>query len=191
MGEISVISIECITSNENQIQFKEDKENVQKDNEVSPLNICHVFSVLAICVTSISVITLVPRTNSIFNPSYWYEFNFCILVLMILLTTADAFNIATFLKEDSIHSFRMPLKIYSLYMTTWVVPYLIAYLVWFHYLNYNWPIPFLGHNYFLYLLVSPIAHWISFPYDLRRRENFQKNFKLYFFTTSQVYHLAS
>ena len=189
--KISVISIECISSNENQIKLKEDKERTQKDNDVSPLNICHVLSVLAICVAFTSIITLVPRTNSIFYQSYWYEFNICILVLMILLTTADAFNIATFLKEESIYSFWMPLKIYSLYMVTWVVPYLIAYLVWCHYLNYSWPIPFLGYNYFLYLIVRPIAQWISFPYDLRRTENFKKNFKMYFFTTLQLYHLPS
>ena len=183
--KISVISIEFISSNENQIQFNEDKEKIQKDNEISPLNICHVLSVLAICVSSISVITLVPRTNSIFYQSYWYEFNFLIFVLMILLTTVDALNIATFLKEESIYSFRMPLKIYSSYMVTWVVPYLIAYLVWCLYLDYNWPIPFLGYNYFLYLVVRPFAQLISFPYDLRRTENFQKNFKMYFFSTSQ------
>ena len=83
--KISVISIECRSSNENQLQLKEDKDKMQDDNGISRLNICHVFSVLAICIASISVITLVPRTNSIFYQSYWYEFNICIVVLMILL----------------------------------------------------------------------------------------------------------
>ena len=187
--KISVISMECISSNENQIQLKEDKENVQKDNEVSPLNIFHVFSVLAICVAFTSVITLVPRTNSIFYQSNWYEFNFCILVLMVVTTTTDVFNIATYLKEESIYSFLMPLKIYSLYMVAWVVPYLIAYLVWCHYLNYNWPIPLIGYNYFLLSVVRPAAVWISLSYDLRRNEKFQKNFKLYIFyyVTSMIF----
>ena len=179
--KISVISIECISPDEKQIQFKKDKEKIQKDSEVSPWNICHVISVLAICVASISVITLVPRTNSIFYQSYWYEFNFCILVLMVLTTTDDVFHIATYLKEESIYSFWMPLKIYSLYMVAWVVPYLTAYFVWCHYLNYNWPIPLLGYNYFVFLVVRPAALWISLSHDLCRKENFRKKFKMYIF----------
>ena len=182
--KISVISMEYQPSNKNEKGDNEEqieirKIDTHKDNETSPWNVCHVFSVLAICIAFLATITLVPRTNSILYQSYWYEFNFCILAFMLLQTATDVFNMATYLKEKSILSFWIMLRIYAVYMVVWSVPYLIAYLVWCQYLNYKWPIPFLGYNYFLFNVVRPASLWISFPRDLRRKKNFKKNFKLY------------
>ena len=177
--KISVISIECLSFEEIQREDEKEKCKTQKGNEISPWNICHVLSVLTICVTFLATITLVPRTNSILYPSYWYELSFCYIPAMILKTANDAFHVAAFLKGKSIYSLWTTLKTFSLYLVTLIVPYLIAYLVWCQYLNYNWPIPYLGYNYMLFIVVYPAALWISLPRGLRRKKSFQDDFKIF------------
>ena len=142
--KISVISIKCLSFEENQREEKQEKDKVRKDNETSPWNICHMFSIIAICVVFLAMVTLVPRTNSILYQSYWYEFNFCALPLMFLRTASDALSMSVYLNGEQFLSFRTLLKTFSLYLMAWVVPYVIAYLVWCQFLNYNWPIPYLG-----------------------------------------------
>ena len=181
--KISVISIEYVSANKSNKENKIYKEEVQEHNEISPWNICHVFSVLSICVVFLVPITLVPRTNSIFYQSAWYEFNFCISVLMVLTTANNVLNMVTFFKENSLLSFWIMLKIYLSFMVAWLVPYLSAYLVWCQHLNYYWPIPFLGHNYVLSVVARPAALWISIPRKLRGKKGFQKDFKMYILDT--------
>ena len=155
--KISVISVQEISSTEVQIQDNETEKKILKDDEASLWNTCHVVSVLLVCVAFIVPITLIPRTNSIFYQSYWYEFNFCVLVYMLLPTMSNAINMATYFNEKSLLSVWIILKMYLMFILEWAVPYLIAYLVWCRYLNYNWPIPFLGYNYFLFDIVRPAA----------------------------------
>ena len=97
----------------------------------------------------------------------------------MLPTASNAFNTATYFNERSILSFWILSKIYFLNIVSWVVPYLIAYLVWCHYLNYNWPIPLLGYNYMIVQLVLPATLWASFHRDLRIKEIFRKSFPFY------------
>ena len=179
--KISVISIEFQPYNENQRENKEGKQNVQKDNKTSPWNICHVLSVVVLCVLFLMTITIIPRTNSIYYQSNWYEFNFCILCLILLETARNALNMATYSKEKSLLSIWVMIKLYSMLVVIWAVPYLVAYLVWCQYLDFNWPIPFLGYNYILLNVLRPAALWISIPRDLFEKDNFPRNFKLYSF----------
>ena len=177
--KISVISVQELPSNEEQIQDKETEKKILKDDEPSLWNICHIISVISVCVAFIVPITLIPRTNSIFYQSYWYEFNFCALVCMILVTANNSINMATYFNEKSLLSFWKMFRMYSMFVLAWAVPYIIAYLIWCQYLNYKWPIPFLGYNYVLFDLVRPATIWISFPRDFRRNNIFKKNFKVY------------
>ena len=178
--KISVISLEDVSSNANQTDKSKTKEKIQDDKEISAWNMCHVFSVLTVSVVFLIPVTLIPRTNSIFYQSNWYEFNFVMMGTILLLAAAVHLNIATYFKEKSFLSFRMLLKTYSLFMVTWTIPYVIAYMMWCQYLKYNWPIPFLGYNYLVLLAVSPAVMWISFPRNLRRNKDLRLNFRLYY-----------
>ena len=177
--KISVISIEDLSSDENQKERSKSKEEIHGDIEPSAWNMCHVFSVLAVCAVFLSPVCLIPRTNSIIYQSKWYEFNFVIMWSMILAAAGDLLNVATYFKEKSILSFRMFLKTYILFTMTWTVPYIIAYLIWCQYLKYNWPFPFLGYNYFVFFAVRPAMLWISFPRHFRANKDFRQNFWLY------------
>ena len=144
--KISVISIGDISSNEDRKEGSKNKEDFHDDIEPSAWNICHVFSVLAVCVAFSSPFALIPRTNSIFYQSNWYEFNIVMVCFMILPATGDLLNVATYFKEKSFLSFRMIFKTFFLFTMLWTVPYFIAYVIWCLYLKYNWPMPFLGYN---------------------------------------------
>ena len=177
--EISVISIECQTTIKDQKEDTESKEEIQDNEDTSAWNICHVFSVLTICVVFLVPFNFIPRANSIFYRSKWYEFNFVMMGFMLLPAANEILNMATFLKQKSFLSFRMLMKMYSFFIVAWTVPYLIAYLIWCQYLEYNWPIPFLGYNYILFQVVRPVVTWISFPRNLRKNKDVQQNFRWY------------
>ena len=103
--KISVISLQKLSSNEVQTEDKETEEKILKDDETSLWNICHVISVLLVCVAFLVPLTMIPRTNSIFYQSYWYGFIFCILAFMLLPTLSNSVNMATYFNEKSILSF--------------------------------------------------------------------------------------
>ena len=152
--KISVISVEDIPSNANQEDESKTEEEIQGDKEISAWNMCHVFSVLTVSVVFLVPVTLIPRTNSIFYQSNWYEFNFVMMGIMPLVASNEHLNIATYFKEKSFLSFRMLLKTYSFFMVTWTIPYVIAYVIWCRYLNYNWPMPFVELHSFLCCKIS-------------------------------------
>ena len=120
--KISVISVELVSSNENHEEIRRTQnekngkiQNHRKEiNKTSAWNMCHIFSVLAVGVVFLAPLTLIPRTNSIFYQSYWYEFNFFMMVFLFLPAVGDAQNMATYFKDKSLQSLQMILTIYSL-----------------------------------------------------------------------------
>ena len=99
--KISVISIEGLSSNKNHKEGSKSKKEIQGDKEISVWNMCHVFSVVAVCVLIFVPVTLIPRTNSIFYQSKWYEFNFVMVWFMILPAAFDLLDVAAYFKEKS------------------------------------------------------------------------------------------
>ena len=61
----------------------------------------------------------------------------------------------------------------------WIFPYSMAYVIWCIYFGYNWPIPYLGYNFLIGLIMYPIGIWFIFPKSLRVDKEFQRNMKLY------------
>ena len=177
--KISVILIEDVSSNANQTGKSKSKEESHDDKETSAWNMCHVFSVIIVSVVFLVPITLIPRTNCIFYQSNWYEFNFVAMGLMLLLAANEHLNMAVYFKDKSFLAFRMLFKTYSLFMVTWTIPYVIAYMIWCRYLKYNWPILFLGYNYVVLTVAKPAVMWISFPRNFRRNKDLRLNFRLY------------
>ena len=99
--------------------------------------------------------------------------------LLLLRAGNTILNISTYFKEKSLQSFWVLMKAYLLAMTTWVVPYLISYLIWCSYLGYNWPIPFLGYNWMASGIGFFSGLWILLPYDVPSKKEFKRNTKLY------------
>ena len=141
-NKIFVISVEGLFSNENQ-KDKSITKAILADKKTSAWNVCHVFSVITVCVVFSVPISLIPRTNSIFYQSNWYEFNFVMMAIILSLAASHHLNMATYFKKKSFLSFQMLFRTYSLLMVTWTIPSLIAYMIWCQHFNYNWPVPFL------------------------------------------------
>ena len=72
---ISVISLHEISSNEESEENNDTRGNSQCENDSSRWNVLHGFSVLAVCMVFSSPLTLIPRTNSIFYQTHWFEVN--------------------------------------------------------------------------------------------------------------------
>ena len=177
--KISVISLKDIVSNDHQADNRRSIQENQNNNEASARNMCHIFSVLTVVAVLLVPVTLIPRKNSIFYPSYWYEIILLQMAFTLLPAINDAINMATYFKENSILSFRMLFKMYLSFSVTWIVPCVIAYFIWCQYLKYNWPIPYLGYSYLIFIVVRTAAIWISFPRHLRSSEHLRRNFQMY------------
>ena len=114
INEISVISIENQSTITNQEEEEKPEEEIQENKETSAWNMCHIFSVLIVCFVFSVPINFIHRTNSIFYPSKWYEFNFVMMGSILLTAASDILNMATFFKEKSLMSFPVMLRMYSL-----------------------------------------------------------------------------
>ena len=119
--KISVIAVEYlsssrshrdISSNKSHEEKRKIKEEIHCGNETSVWNMCHLFSVLTICVLFLAPFTLIPRSNSIYYQSHWYRFNFCALVFLFLFAVNDVLNMATYFKEKELLSIRILLKLF-------------------------------------------------------------------------------
>ena len=176
--KLSVISRQYSFSNEDHEEVKI-VPSVHKAKVISHWNIFHVFSILAVSVVFLSPWTLIQRTNSIIYQTYWFELNFCVAILLLLVAGNEVLKMSTYFNEKSLKSVNVLLKMYLLYLTIWLVPYMIAYLIWCLLLSYNWPIPYLGYNFFITLTAFPFSFWLILPWSLRSKEEFRKNVKLY------------
>ena len=90
INKISVISIENQSTITNQEEEGKPEGEIQENKETSAWNMCHIFSVLIVCFVFSVPINFIHRTNSIFYPSKWYEFNF-VMMGSILLMAANEF----------------------------------------------------------------------------------------------------
>ena len=134
--KISVISRQFSSSNEDPEEVKI-VPSVHKENAISHWNIFYVFSILAVSVIFLSPWTLIPRTNSIIYQTYWFELNFCVAILLLLVAGNEVLKMSTYFNEKSLKSVNVLLKMYLLYLTIWLVPYMIAYLIWCLLLSYS------------------------------------------------------
>ena len=98
--KISVISLPEISSNEESEEDKDPKVNNLCKNDTSRWNMLQIFTVLVVCIVFASPQTMIPRTNSIFYQTHWFEFNIVMAGLLLLRAGNDNLNITTYFKEN-------------------------------------------------------------------------------------------
>ena len=155
--EISVISLPDKSS---PTESKERNKIIRKnseENDVSYWNVSYIFVILVFCTFFASPVSLIPRSNSIFYQSRWFEFNFVYGIYALLPAGTDLLNLTTYFNDKSLQSFGIFLRLYLLWMTLWSVPYLCAYAIWCEFFGFNWPIPYLGYNFLIVLIMLPIG----------------------------------
>ena len=176
---ISVVSIPNMSSREECEDNRKANAIDSKEKYVSYWNICYVFAVLACCTVFSSTVTLMPRSNSIFYQTHWFEFNLTYGLVSLLLAGSVQLSMIVWFRSKTLQSFWIFLRIYAFELMLWILPYSMAYVIWCIYFGYNWPIPYLGYNYLIGSLVYPIGIWFIFPKSLRVDAEFQKNMKLF------------
>ena len=124
---ISIISLHGSSSNESLQNENDSKKTREGENKTSRLFLFHIFSILAVCAMFLSMITLIPRSNSIIYQTQWFECSLLMAGLNILMAGNDTLNMAIWFNEKSFLSFHILFRMYILYMTTWIVPYISTY----------------------------------------------------------------
>ena len=182
---ISVISIEEITING---EPKEDRE--EKEIAVSKVSNLHhfllIFAIIAFGIICVVPWTTIPRTNTIIYPSYWMEPCLPISTIWMLKSAADCLNLTIYLKEKSLVSFKVYLKVFLSYEIPNLVIWILCYLTWCIYFGYNHPTPYLYVVGIFTSLMFAIWSWFILPPHLLAKEDFRRKLRgymLYIFWT--------
>ena len=107
-----------------------------------------------------SILTLIPRHNSIQDPSYWYETTIVAAPAWFIRTAMIVVDFMVLFENDSVITTRIFFKSYLANFLTWLVGYFTIYMIWTMILEYNYPMPM-----FDLILYFPtrIASFISLP----------------------------
>ena len=177
--DISVISIQDITDNENE---------KAKRNEDDVLGLKHVIKAIGLSVFGIIGFSLlfsvpwttIPRTNSIIFQTYWMESLFLLAIYQLLTVGATVLNLTTWLKEESLMSIGTYLKMYCCSVIILTICYILCYAIWSVYLQYNHPMPNLNSAIGLInALTLMIEIWCLLPAHLLRDHKFRQKLRTY------------
>ena len=113
-------------------------------SDVSTINCksgLHVFTILFGCGLSMSIMTLIPRHDSILEPEYWYEIIFPAGFWIIFTTTAMILDWFILMERDSPIPILSYLKVISTTFLGWLMLFSTCNILWMKILNYSPPMP--------------------------------------------------
>ena len=143
----------------------------------------HVLGILCACNLAISILTLIPRHNSIIDQTYWFEIIIPAGFWIILWTAMMIQDLMIFSGMRSTTLFPFFLKLTLVSLTTLVASACMFHVFWTIILEYNHPMPLLG---FPWTLITLFVSLVSIPFlsqhdavaeKIGRRK--LKNFTLY------------
>ena len=168
---ISVINVpESSPQKESEDEFKTESKTETKtiSSSVSYWNFLYILVMLVGCLLATSVVTLIPRHNSIFYPEYWYEpMVFCILTVGLRFALATIAELYIFTNVEELLFINTFLKVFVGYSMSFALPYIISYSIWTIHFERNHPVPFIGYCVFSMNLASMAAVWYLFPSEIR------------------------
>ena len=153
-----------------------------KSNHASYWNILHVFGVLLACLLQTSIVTLIPRQNSIVHQDYWYE-GIIVFILGVHVQATANLIMEAFIFTDvkSVLSISNFIVVLLELILSFVIPYCVCYYIWTSYLECNHPLPFIGACAFISWIASLFAFWFMFPIYMRKEKDFRKKMKWYIY----------
>ena len=136
--------------------------------------------------------TLVPITNAIKYPSYWWEqmITGSFLVFTLIESAYTLVECKLIYGYEFLFSFKTLAWLWMINMLSISFPFLISYFIWSFLLGYNHPIPLLGLIcYITWNISSFVSMWFLFPYSLRKNQGPEIwsyiKYRLWFFCQSQ------
>ena len=164
-------------TNDYHVKNREDNIEGKTSIDVSYWNALYGLLVVGACVLNLSILTLIPRENSIIHPEYWYEGLICVIVGVCSRHTAlNLLGLYIFTKEKFLMTIIHFMKILILSSLFFGVPYCTCYVVWTLYLGRNHPLPFVG---FCIWIEEVGIFWFSIPCQLWSRKNLKGQGKIY------------
>ena len=158
-------------------------EKIAETSLVSRLsywNGLHVFNILGGCALAMSVLTLIPRHNSILDQTYWYEIIFPIGFAIFIWAAAKLLDLCVLIGKDKLISIGLFVKIFFTSFLTHVTLFCSIYLIGTRIQGYNHPYP---HVYTICLLLTLIIGILSTPFLIPpkffKEEDFKRKMKMF------------
>ena len=148
----------------------------------SKWNIFRIPVILLACILNTSIVTLIPRHNSILYPNYWFETIFVFILAYCINTTANVLlELFVFTRVHELLSVRNILKIFLICSLSFTLTYSLCCFIWNICIGYNHPLPFIGLCGITVEIVILLMAKFLFPLSLMKEEKMKKKIKYYIF----------
>ena len=117
----------------------------------------HILSILCCCGLAMSMMTLMPRHNSILEPSYWFEVNITTSAAYFMMTAMIVLDFWILFGRKSFVYVRFFLKNYLATFMTWIIYFCLSYIIWTMILEYNHPMPMVNQYGFFVTKIASIS----------------------------------
>ena len=179
-SKASVINVSEI-SPPSQIKEAEISSNIPTN--ASSWNVLYIPLILGVCILTTSILTLIPRHNSLAYPEYWFEMAI-ILVLVFSISSTVSYVMGVFIYMDlkSMVSVRVVVRHCIITLLAFGIPYGSFCFSWTNILHFNHPMPFLAYftGITSWLLTLPFV-WFLIPLHLRKKREYKIKTIMYIF----------
>ena len=145
----------------------------------------HIFTIVCCCGSLMSILTLIPRHNSIIDQSFWFEISAVAAITWLLATAVMVMDFTIMFSNRSLVSIRFFLKNYMACFLTWLICFCTSYMIWTMILENSHPMPWIG---LIVYLTTKIVSVVSLPLMLPREfsSDQESNQKLRIFVWYQL-----
>ena len=172
VSKVSVINVSEINP-PNQVTEAETNRNITTN--ASYWNALYPPLILGICILSTSILTLIPRHNSLAYPEYWFEMAIIlVLAFSISSTVSYVMEVFIYMNLKSIASVWIVARHFTITLLAYGIPYGLFCFSWTNILHYNHPMPFLAYftGITSWLLTLPFV-WFLIPLHLRKKREYK------------------
>ena len=124
-----------------------------------------------------SILTLIPRHNSIKEPIYWFEIIFPAGFATFLSITSMFLDLSILMEREIMISIELYLKLILAGLLTMMIPFCSGYILWTKVLDYNHPMPFAGS---FCIILSRLVQIVIIPRfsssSLYEKQGFKRKF---------------
>lgn len=139
-----------------------------------------VLAVITFCVLFAIPWTIIPRTNSLIQQSYWLEVFYPVCTSFVLSAGSVLLDLISWTQERILMSLRVYLKMYFMIVIPCIILYIACYIIWCIFLQFNHPLPYLAIICLLPTwIILPFGLWFILPQNLLMQTDFRRKLKMY------------
>ena len=147
-------------------------------SNINRWSVLHVFTILFCCALVMSIMTLIPRHNSILDQSYWFEINIVTATSYFIMTVVIVLDFIILFEKGSFVTIQFFLKNYLATFLTWIACFCVSYMIWTLILEYNHPMPMYGfYLHFPTKIVSAVSLPLMLPLEFSLEKQTKQRLK--------------